>query len=294
MATVGVPVGEGILQRLRSIRAASDRTDDSGHDPLLEMAQRYPVEAARFIKVAMWMGSASSVLVSVPCLAFLSLRWTACGLCNRPLRLWLLALCVLQLLHMPGRLFFLSLVCQAQHGEGAVAASVRRMTASLSWRASKVLSLATYAWFVLGVVWLLNSDFCKPCPGLYRLCLAVIVAAAVRLLLTLLLFRRLFPVALQDVWTETPRPKQLGASKEVISALPLVMCSEDVILGGPETSCAVCLTEFSQGDVLRRLPCCHKFHKGCIDIWLTRSRTCPLCLHDVEQQHPAKAKEKRA
>lgn len=45
-----------------------------------------------------------------------------------------------------------------------------------------------------------------------------------------------------------------------------------------KTECSVCLGEFEIGEVLRILPKCnHPFHIPCIDTWLVKSSTCPLC-----------------
>lgn len=42
--------------------------------------------------------------------------------------------------------------------------------------------------------------------------------------------------------------------------------------------CAVCLTEFREGESLRLLPKCgHAFHVQCIDAWLRSRSNCPLC-----------------
>ncbi|KAI8908663.1 hypothetical protein DFJ77DRAFT_442428 [Powellomyces hirtus] len=42
--------------------------------------------------------------------------------------------------------------------------------------------------------------------------------------------------------------------------------------------CAICLENYVDGDVLRKLPCAHLFHPECIDTWLTaESAECPLC-----------------
>ena len=35
-----------------------------------------------------------------------------------------------------------------------------------------------------------------------------------------------------------------------------------------ETQCKICLEDFDDGDDLRTLPCCHRYHKLCIDNWL--------------------------
>mmetsp|Transcript_2738 Transcript_2738/g.4181 ORF Transcript_2738/g.4181 Transcript_2738/m.4181 type:complete len:339 (-) Transcript_2738:405-1421(-) len=46
-------------------------------------------------------------------------------------------------------------------------------------------------------------------------------------------------------------------------------------------TCTVCMDDFKSGDTLRTLPCLHRYHKECIDPWLTRNRTCPICKTQV-------------
>ncbi|XP_050254659.1 RING-H2 finger protein ATL70-like [Quercus robur] len=42
--------------------------------------------------------------------------------------------------------------------------------------------------------------------------------------------------------------------------------------------CAICLEDFEDGDVCRKLYACkHTFHKQCVDKWLTINTHCPLC-----------------
>ncbi|XP_019151043.1 PREDICTED: RING-H2 finger protein ATL51-like [Ipomoea nil] len=42
--------------------------------------------------------------------------------------------------------------------------------------------------------------------------------------------------------------------------------------------CAVCLSEFEDGEELRTLPeCMHSFHVACIDMWFYSHSNCPVC-----------------
>ncbi|KAI3866569.1 hypothetical protein MKW92_052010 [Papaver armeniacum] len=42
-------------------------------------------------------------------------------------------------------------------------------------------------------------------------------------------------------------------------------------------TCSVCLDQVIVGESVRRLPCLHQFHANCIDPWLRKQGTCPLC-----------------
>ena len=45
-----------------------------------------------------------------------------------------------------------------------------------------------------------------------------------------------------------------------------------------QEECAVCLERMKIGERARRLDQCgHRFHAKCVDKWLRRSETCPLC-----------------
>ncbi|GAQ80909.1 Zinc finger RING-type domain containing protein [Klebsormidium nitens] len=67
-----------------------------------------------------------------------------------------------------------------------------------------------------------------------------------------------------------------------------------------DRECAVCLCEYEEGDLLRELPgCSHSFHSTCIDTWLHKHGTCPICrMHqtapnpsvlETAQEHPGEA-----
>ncbi len=42
-------------------------------------------------------------------------------------------------------------------------------------------------------------------------------------------------------------------------------------------SCSICLADYERGDRLTGLPCAHVFHSSCVEKWLARAITCPLC-----------------
>ncbi|KAK9757033.1 hypothetical protein RND81_01G136300 [Saponaria officinalis] len=70
--------------------------------------------------------------------------------------------------------------------------------------------------------------------------------------------------------------EHLGASVAHISNLP-----ESTLLSETTEVCSICLDTPAVGDTMRHLPCFHKFHKDCIDTWLRRKRSCPVCKSDV-------------
>jgi len=69
------------------------------------------------------------------------------------------------------------------------------------------------------------------------------------------------------------------ASSQVIRALPVVRATE----ADTAESCRVCLSDFELNEVLRRLPCSHVYHKGCIDKWLSRNGCCPVDKRRVDE-----------
>jgi len=249
-----------------------DADDDGTAAPLADVVRRDPEAAALFLKVTMFFGSASGILVSVASFLFLSLNWARCGACDRPFRTWLMVHSVVQLLQVPIRVVFLKRLMDALRWGSDLDECVTSMTASPAWRTSKAASFVTFAWVVLGVVWVMNAGECGQCPEIYRVVLAVMLLALVRFAVAWYSSRSL-------VWQAEPTPEQTSkveaADRRTIKALPTVKFSHN--LHENNTTCVVCITDFVEGERLRQLPCGHLFHKCCVDQWLRRNKKCPLC-----------------
>lgn len=105
------------------------------------------------------------------------------------------------------------------------------------------------------------------------------------LLLAYVKFCRSSPLEFGDINLQGLTPsgsRYSGIDKQVIEALPFFKFSS--LKGSKEgLECAVCLSKFEDSEVLRLLPKCkHGFHMNCIDKWLERHSSCPLCRYKVD------------
>ncbi|PIN11178.1 hypothetical protein CDL12_16227 [Handroanthus impetiginosus] len=74
-----------------------------------------------------------------------------------------------------------------------------------------------------------------------------------------------------------------GLSQDTIDELPCFeFKSAETTVTCSDTGCAICLQDLKDGELTRLLPSCrHVFHLNCIDEWLIRQGTCPVCRNDV-------------
>ncbi|XP_063675226.1 mucin-5AC-like isoform X2 [Bolinopsis microptera] len=78
-------------------------------------------------------------------------------------------------------------------------------------------------------------------------------------------------------------PKNQGATKEMISnktSLQQYHKSDN----HENDSCIICITDFEESEGIRLLPCCHIYHFGCVDNWLKRKKTCPMCRSPIDDK----------
>ncbi|PWZ41404.1 Sucrose synthase 2 [Zea mays] len=68
----------------------------------------------------------------------------------------------------------------------------------------------------------------------------------------------------------------VGLDAAAIASYPKVAFSSKA--AEADAMCSICLSEYRDGETLRVMPKCrHGFHVACLDAWLSRSASCPVC-----------------
>ncbi|CAK9136193.1 unnamed protein product [Ilex paraguariensis] len=74
----------------------------------------------------------------------------------------------------------------------------------------------------------------------------------------------------------------VGIDEATLQSYPMLLYSEVRVKNKDATTtatcCSICLADYKGSDMLRLLPDCgHLFHLECVDPWLRRNPTCPVC-----------------
>lgn len=78
---------------------------------------------------------------------------------------------------------------------------------------------------------------------------------------------------------DTLEDVKVTLDQSIFDKLPEITFSEKIIIEEP---CNICMEEYENGDILKKLPCNHYYHKDCISKWLCNEKTtCPMCRKDV-------------
>lgn len=77
-----------------------------------------------------------------------------------------------------------------------------------------------------------------------------------------------------------------GLSQDALKRLPSQVIMEDMKTM-QSICCAICLQNIEVGETVRSLPRCHHmFHLTCVDKWLVRCGSCPVCRQNVNCKAP--------
>lgn len=69
-----------------------------------------------------------------------------------------------------------------------------------------------------------------------------------------------------------------GLEPVLVAAIPTMKFDQKAFSSVEDAQCSICLGEYQEGEVLRIMPkCSHSFHLSCIDTWLRKQSTCPVC-----------------
>ncbi|EPR60273.1 zinc finger, C3HC4 type (RING finger) domain-containing protein [Toxoplasma gondii TgCatPRC2] len=156
-------------------------------DPIMEVVAQNPQEAIRFIK-------------------------------------WVLVFSALQVSQVPVRYLFFFHLHGTRDNRASIINTTRTLTGGRGWKCSKFVSILSYGWFILGVVWVFNAQECSEAPGLWKLTVSAIVVSMLRLVTTFVCFWISFPPNAGGLQSAD---RFVGAATpEQISKLPLLTYAE--------------------------------------------------------------------
>ncbi|XP_047342681.1 RING-H2 finger protein ATL54-like [Impatiens glandulifera] len=90
--------------------------------------------------------------------------------------------------------------------------------------------------------------------------------------------RQMLEISINDIEQPAEQRRRDGLEDGVVAAIPTVKFSQQGLGSIEDAECSICLGEYEEKQVLRILPGCgHNFHIGCIDLWLRKHSTCPVC-----------------
>ncbi|KAG6574779.1 RING-H2 finger protein ATL52, partial [Cucurbita argyrosperma subsp. argyrosperma] len=91
---------------------------------------------------------------------------------------------------------------------------------------------------------------------------------------------------------QQPESRASGLEPVLIAAIPTMKFNREAFNSVEDAQCSICLGEYEEKEVLRMMPKCgHRFHRSCIDVWLRKQSTCPICrlpLQDSSTTKPAR------
>lgn len=88
---------------------------------------------------------------------------------------------------------------------------------------------------------------------------------------------------------EQPEHRISGLEPVMVAAIPTMKFNREAFSSVEDAQCSICLGEYQEKEVLRIMPKCgHNFHLSCIDVWLRKQSTCPVCRLSLQDSFETK------
>lgn len=104
----------------------------------------------------------------------------------------------------------------------------------------------------------------------------------------MLTLERMFQTLLDSQRSGSPlggnRSAYPPASTQTIKNLPTIVVSKRDLEDGCNKECSICFLDFNVNDKVSRLQCGHFFHTECVNEWLQKKCTCPICRWELETE----------
>jgi len=268
-----------------------------------ELFWRDPRGSQRFLSGLMRAGFLHGILAVALMAYTINDTWESETSCDRTLRGWLGFQVVLQVLQFPSRwsLYYSLPQCpsitevlseaQQRESQQRIIDGLMALVNSRKWSVNRLFGLLALFWFLVGVWWTIRATGCEYSPLLYNVCVSLLWLFCIRTLFVFLWFGFIFGNQQQQTAGYAGPFSKPGASVEMLERLSVSTFEESDVAEQKDLQCSICLCEFEANEEVRRLPCKHYFHKGCIDGWLRISRACPMCNADVSKILPADDKQ---
>ncbi|EER02531.1 ring finger protein, putative [Perkinsus marinus ATCC 50983] len=296
-----------ILKKFSQIFLAREELPVHEHTPIADMFALYPIESVIVMTRGLELGMASSTILLAHCLYIVICNIPSSGfiepteatLIDRAL----LLLCILRIIiALPRPLFWLR--TRRDFIEARYLSTPQQITARLldiyshPFKIERILLFTYYTWLacVTALLCLLpisfphNIEFAKTLWRHLLLNLASLVfhrVACVSLFYWLMEseFKRGIPAEILDRFTDVTVYHSGWLSNLICTESNGSSRENEVVVKDHRYSsndCAICYTDFQDGDRIRGLRCGHDFHAACVDMWLLEHQNrCPLCLRLV-------------
>lgn len=219
--------------------------------------------------------------VTVSLITVLIVDWES--KCNKPLKAWACTQVGIQLVMIIVHIVFLHRLQNPLENE-------RPRPASPLLIINKILNLLWFTWFIVGMVWTfqaLADDKCSStAPYLFRMCFSLMIIQIIILALGVLFCCCSCVVLILRVMVHQRQVAPRGATDDLIRSLPTKRF-KDGLVKKDDATCAICLSDYEEDEVVRFLPCGHHYHRNCVDKWLITNKACPFCKHNVDEAPPS-------